>query len=102
MPSSPTKGLPWDVASPSGSPPAGHTAPERTCVSHDARQLKELHDALVNSRDAVAQEINRLDANPPESRGEFIAVKIWLMNHWRDLSILRMQVAYAAGLESAL
>lgn len=70
-------------------------------MSPNSRQLRELHDALLNSRDAVAEEIIRLDANPPESREEFTAVKIWLMNCWRDLSILRLQIAYAAGLESA-
>jgi hypothetical protein len=78
------------------------TLPERNRVSLDSRQLRELHDDLVNSRDAVAEEMIRLDANPPESREEFITVKIWLMNRWRDLSILRVQVACAAGLESAL
>ena len=71
-------------------------------MSLSSRQLRELHDALVNSRDAVAEEINRLDADPPVSREEFIAVKTWLMNRWRDLSILRLQVAYATGMESAL
>jgi len=68
-------------------------------LKFDPQQLRELHHNLVQTRDAVAAEINRLDADPQKSNDEFIATKIRLMNTWRDLSILRVQVAYAGGLD---
>lgn len=70
---------------------------ERNRVSLDSKQFRELYNALINARDAVAEEINQLDANPPQNQEEFIAIKTTLMNRWRDLSIARVRVAYAAG-----
>ncbi len=43
-------------------------------------------------RDDVAEEINRLDADPPQSKDQFLAMKTQLMTWWRDLSIMRVQV----------
>jgi hypothetical protein len=57
--------------------------------------MQDLHNMLVKVRDAVAEEINHLDADPPESEEQFLAQKTRLMNWWRDLSILRVQVEYA-------
>lgn len=59
------------------------------------QSLKNLHDTLIMLRDAVAEEINRLDADPPQSEEQFLTEKTCLMSWWRDLSILRVQVEYA-------
>ncbi len=68
--------------------------PERGRVPVRQQSLKNLHDTLVMLRDAVADEINHLDADPPQSEERFITEKTRLMNWWRDLSILRVQVEY--------
>jgi hypothetical protein len=62
----------------------------------DPVQLMELHSNVTQARDAVAHEINRLDADPPEDEQEFNSAKTWLMAMWRELSILRVQIAYVA------
>lgn len=65
----------------------------------DPGQPIELHRDVIQIRAAVANEINHLDADPPEDNREFTAKKIWLMAKWRDLSILRVQIAYAGDLD---
>ena len=64
----------------------------------DPQQLLELHQNVVCARDAVAEMINRIEADPPGIPEEYVSTKTRLMNGWRDLSILRVQVAYAGRL----
>lgn len=63
----------------------------------DHNKIKQLHDALVEARDAIAGQINHLDTEPPKTEEEYLAYKTQLMSLWRDLSIMRVQLADAIG-----
>lgn len=63
----------------------------------DPGEIRKLHDALAEARDAAADELNRLAADPPETEEGFIARKTELMERWRTLDIMRVQVTTPAG-----
>jgi hypothetical protein len=55
--------------------------------------MQQAELCLIEIRDTLADLINHLDADPPKDHREYIAKKTWLMARWRDISLLRVQVA---------
>jgi hypothetical protein len=63
----------------------------------DPEALEKFHDELLKIRDAAMAEIVELETNPPESEEELLTRKHRAMLVFREISIMRVQVAGALG-----
>ena len=55
--------------------------------------MQQVELRLTQIRDTLADAINRLDADPPKDNREYVIKKTCLMAGWREISLLRVQVA---------